>query len=350
MTLSPYRSLLAPVLFALTRHDPEEAHRLAMQRLSLLSRIPALLALVGRVYTVSHPALERRVFGVRFPNPVGLAAGFDKDGEALPALAALGFGFLEVGTVTWHAQPGNSRPRIFRMPAAGALINRMGFNNEGAAALATRLAQMAARPVPIGISLGKSRRTPLEEAIEDYCASFRALAPYGDFFTVNVSSPNTPGLRTLQDRDHLDALLAALRGEIHNVAREQSLPAPPLLVKIAPDLSEAAISEVLTVCADHAISGIIATNTTRVGDGTTRPACETGGLSGRPLAETARRIVRFISRETDGRLPIIGVGGIVTPDDARRMLDAGAALVQVYTGFIYQGPGIARTMNRSLMR
>ncbi len=348
MTPSPYRSLLAPVLFALTRDDPEVAHRLAMQRLSLLSRVPSLLALVSRAYTVSYPALERQVFGVRFPNPVGLAAGFDKDGEALPALAALGFGFLEIGTVTWHAQPGNPRPRIFRMPVAGALINRMGFNNEGATALATRLAQTPTVPVPIGISLGKSRCTPLEEAIEDYCASFRTLAPYGDFFTVNVSSPNTPGLRTLQDRDHLDALLAALQGEAQSYAGGKT--APPLLVKIAPDLTQAAISEVLTVCADHAISGIIATNTTRVGEGTTRPTCETGGLSGRPLTERARRIVRFISRETGGRMPIIGTGGIFTPDDARRMLDAGAALVQVYTGFIYQGPGIARTINRSLMQ
>lgn len=341
----PY-SLLRPFLFGLTRRDPEVAHTLVMSLLAALSRQPALLWLVRQRWGKVSPALERTVFGLRFPSPVGLAAGFDKDGVALPALAALGFGFLEIGTVTWYPQPGNPRPRIFRLPGAAALINRMGFNNHGALAMAAQRQKTPPLPLPIGISLGKSRRVPLEEAVDDYCASLRALLPFGDFFTVNVSSPNTPGLRSLQGRDELDRLLAALRQEMQT---ETSSP-PPLLVKVSPDLSTRAIGEVLDVCAAHHISGIIATNTTTVGQGTARPSCETGGLSGRPLAERARHVVHFIYRETNGQVPIIGVGGIFAPDDARRMFEAGASLVQVYTGFIYEGPGMVQAINRALQR
>lgn len=344
-----YPRLLRPLLFRLTHQDAEVAHERAMALLSVLSGMPPLLALLRRTWAVRDRSLEREVFGVRFPNPVGLAAGFDKDGVALPAWAALGFGFVEVGTVTWHAQPGNPRPRIFRLPRDGALINRMGFNNHGALALATRLQQTLPLPIPLGISLGKSRQTPLEAAVPDYCASLRVLYGYGDYFAINVSSPNTPGLRALQDRAALDELLAALQQEAQQLAQARGEINPrPLLVKIAPDLSESAIAEVLTVCADHAISGIIATNTTLSRDGLQTPLDEAGGLSGRPLAETARRCVQFISRETGGRLPIIGVGGIFTADDACRMLDAGASLVQVYTGFIYVGPGLARGINQGL--
>jgi dihydroorotate dehydrogenase len=276
-----------------------------------------------------------------------LAGGYDKDAVALPALAALGFGFIEAGTVTWHAQPGNPRPRVFRMPGTQALINRMGFNNSGARAMAQNLARTPPLPIPVGISLGKSRITPVDAAIDDYCASFRTLHPYGDFFSVNVSSPNTPGLRTLQERDQLDALLAALQREAAAVAPPGHR-RKPLLLKIAPDLSEHALSEILEVCTDHAVSGIIATNTTRVGPDTARPSCEPGGLSGKPLAETSRRIVRFIHTESGGNLPIIGVGGIFSPDDALRMFDAGASLVQIYTGFIYEGPGLVRSLCSTL--
>jgi dihydroorotate dehydrogenase len=271
---------------------------------------------------------------VRFPNPVGLAAGMDKNGVALPAWPALGFGFVEVGTVTAKPQPGNDKPRLFRLRDSEAVINRMGFNNAGAAALATRLAELGPLGVPLGISLGKSKVTPLEEAVEDYLTSYNLLHPYADYIAVNVSSPNTPGLRTLQDKSALAALLRALVGS------------KPVLVKIAPDLTEPAIAELLEVCLANGAAGVIATNTTLSRDGLAAAdqprAGEAGGLSGRPLTERARKIVHFVHQETGGRLPIIGVGGIMEPDDATRMFDAGAALVQLYTGFIYRGPGLVR--------
>ncbi|KOX09059.1 dihydroorotate dehydrogenase [Micromonospora sp. NRRL B-16802] len=324
-------------MFRLGGGDAEAAHEWTLRRLAALSRRPAALAALRTRYAVSAP---RTVFGVRFPNPVGLAAGMDKDGAALAAWPALGFGFVEVGTVTAHAQPGNPRPRLFRLPASEAVVNRMGFNNAGAAALAARLAALP-RPigVPLGISLGKSKVTPLDEAVEDYLTSYRALRGHGDYFAVNVSSPNTPGLRSLQDRTHLDALLAALVGE------------KPVLVKIAPDLTEAAIAELLEVCLARGAAGVIATNTTLGRDGLAptdaQRGAETGGLSGRPLTGRAREVVAFVHRETGGRLPIIGVGGVLDPDDAARMFDAGAALVQLYTGFIYRGPALVRAVARA---
>ncbi|HEY0697500.1 MAG TPA: quinone-dependent dihydroorotate dehydrogenase [Micromonospora sp.] len=332
-----FERLLRPVLFRLGGGDPEVAHEWTLRQLALLSRQPVALAALRARYAVRAP---RTVFGVEFPNPVGLAAGMDKDGRALPAWSALGFGFVEVGTVTAHAQPGNPRPRLFRLPASEAVINRMGFNNAGAAALAERLTALR-RPigVPLGISLGKSRVTPLDAAVDDYLASFRALYAHGDYFAVNVSSPNTPGLRTLQDREHLDALLTALVGE------------RPILVKIAPDLTEPAIAELLEVCLARGAAGVIATNTTLGRDGLaaadTGRAGEAGGLSGRPLTARAREVVSFVHRETGGRLPVIGVGGIMEPDDAARLLDAGASLVQLYTGFIYRGPELVRSIARA---
>ncbi len=344
-----YQRLVRPLLFWLTRHDAEIAHEHALALLTTLGYMPPLLWLLRAFWATRDERLEREVFGVRFPNPLGLAAGFDKDGVALPAWVALGFGFVEVGTVTWHAQPGNPRPRVFRLPADQALINRMGFNNHGATALATRLQATLPLSIPIGISLGKSRQVPLEAAVADYCASLRALYAYGDYFAVNISSPNTPGLRALQEREHLDLLLAALQREARTLAHERGEIHPrPLLVKIAPDLSESALTEVLTVCTDHSISGMIATNTTLSRDGLHTTCTEMGGLSGQPLAARARQVVRFISRETGGQLPIIGVGGIATVDDAQRMFDVGASLIQVYTGFVYIGPGLTRTMNRAL--
>ncbi|MEV0330843.1 quinone-dependent dihydroorotate dehydrogenase [Micromonospora echinospora] len=335
-----FERLVRPGLFRIGGGDAEAAHEWTLRRLAALSGRPALLAGMRARYAVSAP---RTVFGVRFPNPVGLAAGMDKNGVALPAWPALGFGFVEVGTVTARPQPGNPRPRLFRLRDSEAVVNRMGFNNAGAEALAARLAALR-RPlgVPLGISLGKSKVTPLEEAVEDYLASYRALRDHGDYFAVNVSSPNTPGLRALQDREHLDALLAALVGE------------KPVLVKIAPDLTEPAVAELLEVCLDRGAAGVIATNTTLARDGLApgdrARGAETGGLSGRPLAARAREVVAFVHRETGGRLPVIGVGGIVDPDDAARMVDAGASLVQLYTGFIYRGPALVRAAVRAVAR
>ncbi|MFG3699298.1 quinone-dependent dihydroorotate dehydrogenase [Micromonospora sp. NPDC047620] len=332
-----FERVVRPGLFRIGAGDAEVAHEWTLRRLAGLSRRPAALAALRARYAVRAP---RTVFGVEFPNPVGLAAGMDKDGAALPAWPALGFGFVEVGTVTAHPQPGNPRPRLFRLPDSEAVVNRMGFNNAGAEALAARLAALP-RPlrVPLGISLGKSKVTPLDGAVEDYLASYRALRGHGDYFAVNVSSPNTPGLRALQDRAHLDALLAALVGE------------KPVLVKIAPDLTEPAIAELLEVCLARGAAGVIATNTTLARDGLA-PAdrergAQAGGLSGRPLADRAREVVSFVHRETGGRLPVVGVGGILDPDDAARMFDAGAALVQLYTGFIYRGPALPRAVARA---
>jgi dihydroorotate dehydrogenase len=349
-----YKQLLRPILFRLRGGDAEGAHERTLALLSVAARSRALLGAVAAACSYHHPALPRTVFGLCFPNPLGLAAGMDKDGVALRAWAALGFGFVEVGTVTWFAQPGNPRPRLFRVSEREALINRMGFNNSGAAALAERLEATPYLPIPIGVSIGKSRATPLETAIEDYTASFRTLFDHAGYFAVNVSSPNTPGLRALQDREQLGALLAALAGENELQARQRGGRRRPILVKIAPDLSEPALAELLAVCADHAVAGIVATNTTveRPGLAGVRPelADQPGGLSGRPLHRRALDVIRFISRETGGRLPIVGVGGIFTPDDARRMLDSGAELLQVYTGLVYEGPTMAGRINRALAR
>ncbi|MFG2042738.1 quinone-dependent dihydroorotate dehydrogenase [Dactylosporangium sp. NPDC048998] len=326
--MSLYQRLVRPVLFRLGGGDAESVHE---RTLRMLARVPR----AGRAY--SPPGARRTVFGVDFPNPVGLAAGMDKDGRALGAWPRLGFGFVEVGTVTRHAQPGNERPRLFRLPEHEAIVNRMGFNNAGAAALAARLrASVDAHgplPVPLGISLGKSKVTPLTGAVEDYVHSFRLLYGLGSYFAVNVSSPNTPGLRELQDKAHLSALLGALRAEA------QALGGPvPILVKVAPDLTDSALGELLDVCLGLGVAGLIATNTTVERPGVSTG--EAGGLSGRPLAPRALEVVRFVAKESG--LPIIGVGGITRPEDAQRMLEAGAALVQLYTGLIYHGPRLVR--------
>jgi dihydroorotate dehydrogenase len=335
-----YRRVGRPVLFRVGGGDAEAAHEATLRGLARLSGHPAVLASLRRHYAVQAP---RTVFGIRFPNPVGLAAGLDKDGRALPAWPALGFGFVEVGTVTSHPQPGNPRPRLFRLRDSEAVINRMGFNNQGAAALAGRLARLGRLPVPLGVSLGKSTVTPLADAVGDYVTALRALRPHADYVAVNVSSPNTPGLRTLQDPGQLAGLLAALRAEAGHT---------PILVKIAPDLTDHAIGELLAVCGDSGVAGLIATNTTLSRDGLaagdTHRAGEAGGLSGRPLAARAREVVTFVCKRSP--LPVIGAGGILDPDDALRLLDAGASLVQLYTGLIYRGPGLVRAINRRLAR
>ncbi len=345
-----YKKLVRPILFRTAGGEAESIHEFTLNILAALGRARAAAALAQRIWAVHNPSLERTLFGVRFPNPLGLAAGMDKNGVALPAWAALGFGFVEVGTVTWRAQPGNPRPRIFRLPERAALINRMGFNNAGAVALAARLQKIGTPPLPVGISLGKSRMAPIEAATEDYCASFRTLYDHGSYFAINISSPNTPGLRTLQDRAQLGGLLAALQTINRRISHARHSTPKPLLVKIAPDLSDPAICELLEVCAEHAVSGIIATNTTLSRAGVTdHPrAGEAGGLSGRPLAVRALQVVQFIRREAGPDLPIIGVGGISTPDDALRMRYAGADLLQIYTGLVYEGPGVVRRIVHAL--
>jgi len=343
-----YRHLIRPALFA---QDSETVHDRTLRALAWAGRNEVFCDAVASFFNA--PDLPTNVFGLSFPNPVGLAAGMDKNAAALPAWEALGFGFSELGGVTWHAQPGNPQPRLFRAVAEEALVNRMGFNNAGAPAIALKLAEwqtLNRRPGhPIGINLGKSKIVPLEHAAEDYASSFRILWPHADFFVVNVSSPNTPNLRQLQEKNALDEILTALQ-EV-NVAQSQATDtgrAPkPILIKIAPDLSFQALDDILELVGPRQIAGIVATNTTIArpeskDSGMQRVYAETGGLSGRPLRARSTEVIRHLFRQTHGRLPIIGVGGIFNTADAWKKIAAGASLVQLYTGLVYQGPGIAR--------
>ncbi len=339
-----YTSLLRPLLFSLFS-DPEDAHRLVIS-LMRHGSFSALLAIVRQICEVKASELKQQVFGLSFSTPLGLAAGFDKHAEVLKMLGALGFGHIEAGSVTEYAQPGNPRPRMFRLPLDQALINRMGFNNDGAEKMAQTLAATSALSGPLGISLGKSKITPLEKAAADYLFSFRTLYKYGNYFAINVSSPNTPGLRQLQDKAALEQIVQTLQAE--NKLLAQGQPLKPLLVKIAPDLSFDAIDEVVAVCRKYAVSGIIATNTTLKRDQLHTSIEETGGLSGRPLFASSLAIVRHLHK-TAPELPIIGVGGIFSAADAYAFIKAGAQLVQAYTGFIYQGPLFAKHINKGLL-
>ncbi|HEU0016186.1 MAG TPA: quinone-dependent dihydroorotate dehydrogenase [Longimicrobium sp.] len=342
--------LLRPFLFTL---PAERAHHLGTSALTAALATPAARALARRRLQVRDPALETECFGLRFPNPVGLAAGFDKSGQAFNALGALGFGFVEIGTVTALAQPGNPPPRLFRLPRDRALLNRMGFNNPGAEAVAARLARTPIEPV-LGINLGKSKAAPLEQATGDYLRSLELLEPFAAYVAVNVSSPNTPGLRRLQDAGPLRELLRALRARGAELAAARGGPPRPLLLKIAPDLADAQVEEAVGIAADEGCAGIIATNTTVSRDGlrTSAAAVErlgAGGISGAPVRGRALEVVGLIHRTTGGRMPVVGVGGVFTADHAWEMLRAGARLVQVWTGFIYHGPMIARAINRGLL-
>src|SRR5690606_15505995 len=300
------------------------------------------------LFDVNDKRLERTFAGLTFRNPVGLAAGFDKDAKAVDPLSALGFGFIEIGTVTPKPQPGNEKPRLFRLPADRALINRMGFNNEGAAAAAQRLAKRKSRII-VGGNIGRNKSTANEDALNDYVQCFDTLYPYVDYFVVNVSSPNTPGLRELQEREPLSRLL----GEIKRLSQAREVPRPVLL-KIAPDLTNEQLDDVVTILRETGADGVIATNTTISRDGLKTPAAEVqrignGGLSGAPLRQRANEIVRYLRRQLGPDFLIIGCGGILSPDDALERLRAGANLIQVYTGFIYEGPGFARRINRRLL-
>jgi len=336
--------LLRSLLFLL---PAERAHHVAMGMLRAACATRAGAAAIRARYGVSHPSLEREVFGVRFPNPIGLGAGFDKDARWVDELACLGFGFVEVGTLTPQPQAGNPPPRLFRLPRDRALVNRMGFNNGGVHAAAERLRRRTSRIV-VGGNIGKNKDTPNERAVDDYLTCFRALFDVVDYFVVNVSSPNTPGLRALQDREPLAALLQALQED--NAAR----PKPkPILLKIAPDLEPAQLDDVVAIVQQVGIAGIVATNTTIARDGLRSDpaaiaAAGAGGLSGAPLRARSTEVVRHLHRATRGRIPIIASGGVFDAAGAREKFAAGAALVQVWTGFVYEGPGIVRAICRDL--
>ncbi len=343
-----YESFLRPVLFS---QDSEKIHDQTLKSLAYAGRNQTMCDALASMFAPDDLPVE--IFGLKFPNPVGLAAGMDKQAAAVPVWPALGFGFSELGGVTWQAQPGNPAPRMFRAVSHQALINRMGFNNPGAEAMARRLAEWREQGRwpnhPIAINLGKSKNTALAEAASDYSRSFRALWPHADFFVVNVSSPNTPGLRQLQDRTALDEILAALqeanRGLAQSAGASQS--GKPILVKVAPDLSFEALDEILELAGPRKLAGIVATNTT-----ITRPPAdepdlqriyaEAGGLSGRPLSARSTECVRHIYRQTRGKLPVIGVGGIFDAGDAWEKIVAGASLLQIYTGLVYRGPGVVK--------
>ena len=341
-----YKSIVKPLLFKL---DAERAHHFIFDNLKQAARLPGTKALLNSLYGYQHPSLAREVFGLKFPNPVGLAAGFDKNAVLTDELATLGFGFVEIGTVTPRPQPGNPTPRLFRLPQDEALINRMGFNNEGAAAAAERLRRRHNRQLIIGGNIGKNKDTPNEQAGDDYVAAFEALVEEVDYFVVNVSSPNTPGLRELQDKEPLIKLLQQVQDR--NLARTTPR---PLLLKIAPDLTDAQLDDILEIARETRLSGLVATNTTIARPETLRtPAAAVaahgaGGLSGRPLRERATEVIRYLHQRSQGGLPIIGAGGIHSAQDALDKLAAGASLVQLYTGFIYEGPGLVRQINRAL--
>ncbi|WP_022798447.1 quinone-dependent dihydroorotate dehydrogenase [Thermus islandicus] len=322
--------------------DPEEAHGLALRLLALWSERGPLLEVPGRLLRVEDPRLQVEALGQRFPNPLGLAAGMDKDARALGAWWALGFGFAEVGTLTPRPQEGNPKPRLFRLLEDRALINRMGFNNRGALEAAERLRRFRQRGLsfPLGVNLGKNRDTPLERAAEDYLEALRILEPFGDYFVLNVSSPNTPGLRALQEGPFLDELLARLRPATPK----------PLLLKVAPDLSWPALDQVVGLARKHRLEGLVAVNTTLAREGLKSPlAREAGGLSGRPLRGRALEVLRHLAEGARG-LALVSVGGIETPEEAWERLKAGASLLQVYTGFVYGGPLFPRRLLQGLLR
>lgn len=321
-----YEALLRPVLFTL---DAEKAHHLGMAGLKAM---PVAMAKSWRS-NAKADRLSTTVAGLSFPNPIGLAAGLDKNAEALVGLFGLGFGFVEVGTVTPRPQSGNPLPRIFRIPEHTALINRLGFNNEGMAEMKARLERLAWRPGPVGVNIGKNKDTPNERAVEDYAACAETVGPLGDYVVVNLSSPNTPGLRQLQEPEALAAILSAVKAKVG---------AKPLFLKIAPDLGDEAVDAVVDVVRSSGITGLICTNTT-----ITRPfehptAKETGGLSGKPVFQRSTEVLKRAFKRSEGKLPIIGVGGVFDGDDAFAKIAAGASVVQIYTGFIYGGPGLPR--------
>ena len=336
-----YKLLIRPILFCF---DPEEVHYFTFRMLKRLHRLPGVRSLFKYLYNVEHQILEREVFGLKFKNPVGLAAGFDKDAKLYNELSAFGFGFIEIGTLTPVAQQGNAKKRLFRLKEDHAIINRMGFNNGGVHAAVALL--KANKNVLIGGNIGKNKLTPNELALADYEICYEALYDHVDYFVVNVSSPNTPNLRALQDKEPLTHLLRSLQQR--NDAKPK---AKPILLKIAPDLSNEQLLDIIDIVAETKIAGVIATNTTISRDGLkSEKANETGGLSGKPLEKRATEVIRFLSDQSNKAFPIIGVGGIHSVDDALEKLNAGASLIQLYTGFIYEGPALVKSINKEIIK
>jgi dihydroorotate dehydrogenase len=337
-------TLIKSILF---RYDPEVIHYKVMNMLKRYCGIAPIRSIIRRMYSVNEPGLEQELWGLKFRNPVGLAAGFDKDALYTDELACLGFGFIEIGTLTPLAQDGNDKPRLFRLPADKALINRMGFNNGGVKAAAQRLRQRKS-DIIIGGNIGKNKVTENENAVADYEICFRELYDVVDYFTVNVSSPNTPNLRALQEKEPLQQLLARLQQINTELGRNR-----PILLKIAPDLTEGQLDDIIDIVRSTRIQGIVATNTTISREALQTPAPEVeamgaGGVSGLPVRDKATEVIRYINQKSKGTITIIAAGGIFTAADAREKLDAGASLVQVYTGFIYEGPGIAKAICQGL--
>ncbi|GIM50770.1 quinone-dependent dihydroorotate dehydrogenase [Capnocytophaga stomatis] len=336
-----YKQLIQPILFSL---DPEKAHHLTFSWLKFIHKIPGIPALIRSIYQVEHPSLEREVFGIKFKNPVGLAAGLDKEAKLYEELSNLGFGFIEIGTITPKGQPGNPKKRLFRLKADKAIINRMGFNNQGVEEAIKQLKKN--KNVIIGGNIGKNKITPNDQAVDDYSICFEKLFPYVNYFVVNVSSPNTPNLRTLQEKEPLTLLLNTLQK-----LNSQKEKPKPILLKIAPDLTDEQLLDIIDIVKETKIAGVIATNTTISREGLQSPdRNETGGLSGKPLTKRSTEVIRFLSEKSGKAFPIIGVGGIHSVEDALEKLEAGASLIQLYTGFIYEGPKLIKDINKRLIK
>lgn len=335
-----YKLLVRPILFLF---DPEKVHHLIFALVGLVGKIPLISSLIRKLYVIDDKRLEKEVFGLTFKNPVGLAAGFDKDATLFNELSDFGFGFIEIGTITPKPQDGNPKKRVFRLIEDSAIINRMGFNNGGVFKAAERL--KLNNGVLIGGNIGKNKTTPNEVAVEDYKICFEALFNYVDYFVVNVSSPNTPNLRALQDKEPLTKLLNVLKAENSKHQNPK-----PILLKIAPDLTNAQLLDIINIVAVTKIDGVIATNTTISREGLqSKSKLETGGLSGKPLTNRSTEVIRFLSEKSKKAFPIIGVGGIHSVADAMEKLEAGADLIQLYTGFIYEGPGLIKAINKALL-
>ena len=335
-----YKFLIKPILFLF---DPEWVHHAVFYLLKVIHRIPGMGSMIRGLYHIKDQRLERKLFGLTFPNPVGLAAGFDKDAKLYQELSNFGFGFIEIGTLTPKPQPGNPKKRLFRLPEDNGLINRMGFNNQGVVEAIERLKKN--NGVLIGGNIGKNKITPNDEAVSDYVQCFEALFPHVDYFVVNVSSPNTPNLRALQDKEPLQHLLQTLK----NLNLKRTSP-KPILLKIAPDLIDDQLLDIIDIVTTVKIDGVIASNTTLSREGLiSSNRSEMGGLSGKPVAERSTEVIRFLHEKSNNAFPIIGVGGIHSSEDAINKLNAGASLIQLYTGFVYEGPGVIKKINKAIL-